>query len=64
VRLAIYDVNGRLVVTLVDRVLQAGWHPIAWRHTDSRGTRVASGVYMVKLEALGEIRTQKLVLLR
>jgi hypothetical protein len=63
-RLAIYDVSGRLVTTLVDRTLQAGWHPIIWARTDSRGARVASGVYMAKLEALGEVRTQKLVLLR
>jgi hypothetical protein len=63
-RLAIYDVSGRLVSTLIDRVLPAGWYPVPWSHTDSRGARVASGVYMAKLEALGEVRTQKLVLLR
>ena len=64
VRLAIYDVRGRLVTTLVDQVLLAGWHPMTWAHTDSRGAAVASGVYVVKLEAAGEVRTQKLVLVR
>jgi hypothetical protein len=64
VRLAIYDVTGRLVRTLVDQVLQAGWHPMTWTHTDSRGARVASGVYMVRLEAAGEVRTRKMVLAR
>jgi len=64
VRLAIYDVRGRLVTTLVDGPEPAGWHPIAWTRRDARGARVASGVYVAKLEALGAIRTQKLVLLR
>jgi len=64
VRLTIYDVRGRLVTALVDGLEPAGWHPISWARRDAKGARVASGVYVAKLEALGEVRTQKLVLLR
>jgi hypothetical protein len=63
-RLAVYDVHGRLVTSLVDGVLDAGWHRVSWSHTDSKGHRVASGVYLLRLESLGDVRTQRLVLLR
>jgi hypothetical protein len=63
VHFSIYDVRGRLVVKLVDGPQLAGWHPIVWSRADARGVRVAPGVYFAKLEALGETRTQKLVLL-
>ncbi len=64
VQLAIFDVRGRLVTTLVNGPEPAGWHPVSWARRDARGANVASGIYVAKLEALGEIRTRKLVLLR
>jgi len=64
VRLRAFDVSGRLVCTLVDRVLPAGWHAVVWRRSDSKSARFASGVYMLRLEALGEVRTRKLLLIR
>lgn len=64
VPLAVYDVQGRLVVMLVDGELAAGWHPISWAPRNSHGVRVASAVYVARLEALGEVRVRKLVLLR
>ena len=50
VRLAIYDVHGRHVRTLVDGPMQAGQHEVVWDGTDSRGASVASGVYIYRLE--------------
>jgi hypothetical protein len=64
VRLAVYDVQGRLVAMLVNGELPAGWHPISWAPRNSHGVRVASGVYVARLEALGEVRMRKLVLLQ
>ena len=64
VRLAVFDVRGRLVATLANGLLPPGWHPIVWQRRDTRGARVASGVYWAQLEALGEVRTQRLVLVR
>jgi hypothetical protein len=61
-RLRIFDVRGRLVVTLVDDVLRAGWHEAAWARRDAHGHPVASGVYVARIEALGESRVRKLVL--
>ncbi|MEJ2721783.1 MAG: aryl-sulfate sulfotransferase, partial [bacterium] len=45
VKLEIFDVNGRFVVTLVDDELDAGTHVSTWRGRDRLGRPVSSGVY-------------------
>ena len=64
VRIAIYDLEGRLVRTIVDRVTERGAHVTEWNGTDERGRVVSSGVYFCVLEASGERLTRKLVLLK
>ncbi|HPU86411.1 MAG TPA: FlgD immunoglobulin-like domain containing protein, partial [Candidatus Latescibacteria bacterium] len=57
VTLAVYDVNGRLVRTLVGPTASAaqtfpsGPHEVVWDGRDSNGREVASGVYLVRLIA-------------
>jgi hypothetical protein len=62
--LRVYDVTGRLVRTLVDGERTAGRFDAAWDGRDGRGIPVASGVYYVQLRAGGEVRRQKIVLVR
>jgi len=50
VRLAIYDVLGRRVTTLLDRPAASGTHRIPWDGTDAAGRRVAAGTYVAHLE--------------
>lgn len=64
VKLAIYDVAGRLVRELVNRTELAGAHSVTWGGSDERGTPAASGVYFVKLSAGSVTRTMKMVLLK
>ena len=59
VKLTVFDVRGRRVATLVDRTLEAASHPIPW---SSQG--VAAGVYLLRLEALGEEETRAITVLR
>jgi len=58
-RLAVYDLNGRLVTTLVDDVLKAGTHALVF---DSAG--LPSGVYLYRLESGGASAVKKMVLVR
>ncbi len=51
VKLRIYDVNGRLVRSLVDRQLPAGPHVAVWDGTDDAGRGVASGHYYARIDA-------------
>jgi hypothetical protein len=64
VRLAIHDVQGRLVRLLVDEVLPAGQHAVEWDGRDGRGQELATGVYLSRLEAGGEVRSRKLALVK
>lgn len=45
----VYDVQGRLVRTLVDAVLPAGRRDVVWDGVDDAGRAAPSGVYFVRL---------------
>ncbi len=62
VTIRIYDVTGRLIRTLVDRVEHSGRKSVEWDGRDAQGVRVASGVYFYRLEAPGYVKTLKMVL--
>lgn len=64
VRLDIHDVRGRRVRTLVDEVRPAGQHSLVWSGRGDDGHAVASGVYYLRLTADGQVRTQKMTLLK
>jgi hypothetical protein len=63
VRLAIYDVAGRLVKVLVQEDLPVGDHAATWDGRDEKGLRVASGTYFVKFKAGDATRASKVVYL-
>jgi surface protein len=58
-RLAVYDLLGRQVAVLVDGTMPAGRHRVTF---DASG--LASGVYLVRLEAGGEVFTRRMTLLK
>ena len=53
VQLRIFDLRGRLVRTLDCGSLGAGEHSRIWDGSDDRGRSVASGTYLVQLDAAG-----------
>ena len=62
--LSVFDVNGRLIRTLVNERKTSGKHNTAWDGTDNQGDRVASGVYFLRLTEGNRAVTKKLILLR
>jgi hypothetical protein len=64
VALAIYDVNGGIVRTLVNETRAAGAYELTWDGRDDNGVAVASGVYFYRLVAPGFTQTKKMVLLK
>lgn len=64
VELAVYDVRGRRVQTLVSGEQQPGVYQVSWRGENARGIRVASGVYFCRLEVGSESFSRKMVLLK
>jgi len=59
VALAVYDLSGREVARLADGVKTAGTHSVSFN-----GDGMASGVYVVKLVAGGEMFREKVVLVK
>lgn len=64
VRIAIYDVLGRRVRVLAEGDHTAGRHDVTWDGRNNAGQPVASGLYLIRLEADGQTRLQKATLLR
>jgi hypothetical protein len=59
VRIAVFDVSGRMVAVLADGMQPAGDHVARWR-----ASGFSSGIYFCRLEAGGVVSTKKIVLLR
>ena len=64
VRMAVFDVRGRLVADIVDGKMEPGIHTALWNGTDRHGRRVASGLYFCRLVAGEQVRTRKMMMLR
>lgn len=62
--LKIYDINGKLVRTLVDEHKPAGEYTIHWDCKNDDGEKVASGVYFYRIEAGLFASTKKMVVIR
>lgn len=64
VTLAVYDIAGRRLRTLIDAELPAGPQRIVWDGTDPAGRPLASGTYLCRLSAGGRVETRSVVRLR
>jgi hypothetical protein len=63
-RLEVFSMDGRQVVTLVDKVLPPGRLTVIWDGKDSGGRPVASGIYLYRLTAGDFKETHRMVLVR
>ena len=59
VRLAVYDILGREVKVLQEGIVEAGEHAVTFD-----GSHLSSGIYFARLESSGNVKTQKLLLLK
>ncbi len=59
VRLRVFDVLGRVVATLIDATLPSGSHRVSWD-----ASRLASGIYLYRLDAGGTGLVKRALLLR
>jgi hypothetical protein len=62
--LRIYNALGQEVRTLVDGAMPAGYHRVTWDGRDQNGHRVASGVYIYRLEAGSFKRVRKMLMVK
>ena len=64
VELAIFNVLGQRVVTLVNRELPPGVYKETWNGTSESGSPVASGIYFYRLSAGDYVSTKKMMMLK
>lgn len=65
ITLRIYDINGRVVRTLLDNVPYGpGKHTVSWEGNTDTGRRVAAGVYIARITAQDATQTIRMTLLR
>ena len=61
---AVYDLAGRVVRSLVDGTLPAADHAVVWDGRTGSGRRAASGTYYYRLIVDGEMQTRKMMLVK
>jgi photosystem II stability/assembly factor-like uncharacterized protein len=64
IRLSVFDVTGREVITLAEGEFMVGVYSVEWNGHDSHGKPLATGIYFYRLEAGELVQTKKLTLLR
>ncbi|MCZ7556552.1 MAG: T9SS type A sorting domain-containing protein [Bacteroidia bacterium] len=62
VLLAVYNLLGQRVATIVDGSRAAGPHSVGWNGVSDSGIRLAPGVYMYRLETGSQIISKKLLI--
>jgi len=62
--LRIYNVQGRLVNTLLETRVKSGTYKTSWNGRDSQGRAMSSGVYFILLQGNGKIDRKKILLIR
>jgi uncharacterized repeat protein (TIGR01451 family) len=63
VDIAVYNVAGRMVKSLVSTSMPAGRHTVTWNGADENGSRVPSGVYFVRARYGAELKQQRVIYL-
>ncbi len=64
VKIEVYDILGHLVKSLVNTQMSAGSYQIVWNGTDESGARVASGVYLYRMQAGSFVTAKKMLLVK
>lgn len=63
VKLSIYNILGQRIATLADGQFKAGHHSVSWNGTDDSGREVPTGVYFYSIDANGNDKVVKKMLM-
>ena len=64
VTIKIYDILGRVVNTLVNEKLNAGYYSTTWNSVDNTGMKVSSGIYFYRVVNGANVVTKKMMLIK
>ena len=64
ISVVVYDVGGRLVRKISDKVMVAGSHRLEWDATRMDGNRAKAGMYFVRLEGASGVRVSRVAMIQ
>ena len=64
VKISVFDLAGKEVITLVNENLDVGTYNIKWRGIDDKGNTLPSGVYFYEMRSADFISMRKLILVK
>ncbi|HMB71293.1 MAG TPA: FlgD immunoglobulin-like domain containing protein, partial [bacterium] len=64
VELGVYDIQGRLIRTLIRRTMDPGNHQVHWDGRRDTGQELPAGVYFLRLRGHGAVRGERIVKIR
>jgi len=64
VKINVFDLNGKLINTLIDAPFSSGTYNVMWDGDDSNGNKVAAGIYMYNLTSDETSITNKMILIK
>ncbi|MBT7311615.1 T9SS type A sorting domain-containing protein, partial [bacterium] len=64
VKVSIYAIDGSLVRTLVDGVMEEGAHRVQFNGRDDRGAFIASGAYLYRMQTADKTSVRRMMLVR
>jgi hypothetical protein len=64
VKLEIYDILGKLVNTLMDREMSAGNYQVNWTGSSKDGSKVPSGIYLLRIQAGSFSSVKKMLMVK
>ena len=64
VKLDVYDMTGALVKTIIDEAVRPGNMEVVWDGTNTNGTKVASGMYLYRIQAGNFTAVKKMIMLK
>jgi YVTN family beta-propeller protein len=64
VKISVFNLMGQLIATLVDGHKQPGHYIVSWNGQSSQGTKLASGIYIYRIETGEFQQIRKMILLK
>ena len=64
VKIQVYDITGSLVKTVLDEAVRTGNKEVVWDGTNVSGSKVASGMYLCRMQAGNFVAMKKMIMLK
>lgn len=64
VEVVVYNIEGRVIKRLMNRMMAPGYYQATWDGTGERGGRVAAGIYFLAVSVDGAMTSRKVIMIR